>query len=225
MLTMASAVLTLLDSSTPEASCTAASAGASVPSFMRNRPSSPRSMLRRRIDELDATDGRGGIRRLALRHDRDRSVAREEDRGIRRHVDRAAITEHRATGAGGELAVRIELQIAGARVGLLAVRVLHRDPARAIDRDVEVAAGGEQRAAGVSQPVGRVGGVDARGEAGAIDRAALERREIGAKAGGADVGEVVVVDGLRAQGFLRAGHRHVEHAVHDLATCRRLSAC
>ena len=32
-----------------------------------------------------------------------------------------------------------------------------------------------------------------------------------------DVGEVVVVDGLRAQGFLRAGHRHIEHAVHGYA--------
>ena len=50
-------------------------------------------------------------------------------------------------------------------------------------------------------------------------RARLERREIGAKARGAHVGEIVVVDGLCAKGFLCAGHRHVEHAIHGLATC------
>ena len=66
-----------------------------------------------------------------------------------------------------------------------------------------------------SQPIGAIGGVDARGVAGAVDRAALERaRDRARKPVVLDVGEVVVVDGLGAQGFLRAGHRHIEHAVH-----------
>ena len=41
-----------------------------------------------------------------------------------------------------------------------------------------------------------------------------EGREVGTEARGAHVGEVVVVDRLGAQGFLRTGHRHVEHSVH-----------
>ena len=42
--------------------------------------------------------------------------------------------------------VGVDLQVAGARVGFLAVRALHGDPAVAVDRDVEIAAGREQRA-------------------------------------------------------------------------------
>ncbi len=53
MLTIASAMLTLLDSSTPEESRTFASGGASAPSVVRNKPSSPR-----------ASDSAGGLTSL-----------------------------------------------------------------------------------------------------------------------------------------------------------------
>jgi hypothetical protein len=87
-----------------------------------------------------------------------------------------------------------------------------------VNRDVEIAAGGLQRAAGRVPAGGGVLRVDTRCVARAIDRATLERGEIGLETGRAGVGEIVVVDGLRAEGFLRAGHRHVEHAVHNLST-------
>ena len=120
MVTMASAVLTLLDSSVPEPSCTVASGGASLPSFMRNRPSSPRtsassagltSLMRPTVAMVS------GVWPCATT-ERD-AVAREEDRRVRRHGDRAAVAEHGKPGAGRELAVRVDLQIAGARVGFL----------------------------------------------------------------------------------------------------------
>ena len=40
-----------------------------------------------------------------------------------------------------QLAVRIDAQVAGARVGLAAVAALHRDEAGALHRHVQVAAG------------------------------------------------------------------------------------
>ena len=187
-----------------------------MPSFMRNRPSSPRarstsagltSLMRSTVEVVS------GVWPCAtIEIDPSRAKKIEVYGGT---VIGPPSPSTGMTGAGGELTVRVDLQVAGACVGFLAVGALHGDPAVAVDGDVEIAAGRQQCAGLVVPAHRRIGGVDARGVAGTIDRTALECGQLGAKAGGARVGEVVVVDGLRVQGFLRAGHRHVEHAVHS----------
>jgi hypothetical protein len=105
-------------------------------------------------------------------------------------------------------------QIAGPRVGLLAVGAAHRDVALAVDRDIEVAARALHDAAGEIRAGVARHRIDAGRVARAVDRLADEGHRVGAKADGADVRDVVVVDGLRLHDLLRARHRHIEPSIH-----------
>ena len=83
-----------------------------------------------------------GLRRLALRHDGDR--CRRARTKIEVYGGTVIGPPSPSTGCPVPVVswpVGIHLQIAGARVRFLAVRALHGDPARAVDRDVEIAAG------------------------------------------------------------------------------------
>src|SRR6185295_13617072 len=179
----------------------------------------------RRVDELDATHLRRCFRTLADRHDRDRAVGSDHERRVRRHADRSALAHHCLSRAVLQQSSWLDAQVAGPRISLATVRALHRDPARTVEADVEIASRVRQsalRRIPTNRGVRRVG---ARRKTGTRDRATLERAEIGAKTGRARVGEVVVVDGLRAKGFLRASHRDVEEAIHEEAYLMLMIVC
>ena len=203
---MVSAMLTLLDSSVPRRP--AARSRRHRPSrrwLQRNSPSVPRAMRGRwRIDELDAADGRDRSS-ASGRAARPRPSRRAPimQRGVRRHGDRTGVAQHRIAAGRHQLAVGIDVQIAGARVGFGAVAGLHGDPARALDRDIQVASGCVELDAGArSQPtVTRRSRRRAKASPAPVTLCGLERRQIGAKAGRAGIGQVVVVRGLARAGF------------------------
>jgi hypothetical protein len=122
---------------------------------------------------------------------------------MRRYRDRSAVAEHRWPAPVSQHA-GIGSQVAG-RVGLRAVGRLHREPARALHGNVEVAAGLLSAPPLPSQPM-LVSTAYARRQPVALHRLALERRQVGAKAG-ACVGEVVVVRRPGAQRFARRTSR------------------
>jgi hypothetical protein len=119
------------------------------------------------------------------------------------------------SGGVQELTGWFNMQIARARIGLIAVAILHGDESRALDCHIEITVRRDLRAVRVIPAGGRVGGEDARCKARSGHRPALKGRHVRPKAGRVGVCEVMVVGSLGAQRLLCARHCHVKHLVHS----------
>ncbi len=116
------------------------------------------------------------LRALAERHDGDGAIRRDAGRCGRRNADRAAVTQDGLSGGGQELARGIDVQIARARIGLLAVRILNGDVAGSAHGNIQRIAGRDLRPHRAVPADGRVRGVDARGIAGTGQSLTAETR-------------------------------------------------
>src|ERR1700674_5255526 len=197
------AALTLLDSSIPEVTETVSSVLALPPLFKRSNPSSPFCRL-----------ASGGL--TSLMRSTCVTANGAEPCGTTDTVPSLPMlttVEGGITG-GRDRAHRRNPQIAGARIGFLAVGAANRNESRAVHGDIEIAARALHGAGGTIRAGISGHGVDARGVTRAVDRLAVERHGVGAKADGAEVGDVVVVHGLRLHDLLRARHGHIEFFFH-----------
>ena len=171
--------------------------------------------LARGLDHAQAADLGEGVGALAERHDRDGAVVADLQRLVRRQGDGIApLVQHRPAAGGDQLAVGGQRQVAGAGVGLAAVRRLHRQPAVRMQRHVQRIAGDPLRADAVVEALVHVHGRHARGVAAAAHRVGLGVGQDLLEAHRVGVGQVVRQGALRLQRGAGAGHGDVEGLVH-----------
>ena len=137
---------------------------------------------------------------------------------MRRNRDRTTVADHGIAVARLQLAVDTDLQIAGSRIGLDAIRTLYGNEARALHRDIERTTGLLNHP---RRQVGADGGTDNEGagvQSISDQRNCTKRTEFRAETRGIGIGQIVRHHRLLFEQVFGAGHGCIYESVHDLET-------